>query len=279
MRGAGSEAVRLREVSGGSGVLCSQILATLPSWFGIEESNRHYAEVAERSPAIIARVEDQDIGLLVVVRHGCSAAEIYLMAVRPEWHRRGVGRRMVERAEETLAGEGVEFLQVKTLCDRHPDVGYQHTRAFYTACGFALLEEFPSLGGSANPALQLIKALRADRGGSGPATGGLHHLELWVPNLARAVASWGWLLEALGYQIYQRWPDGRSWCHGGHYVVLEESPALTAASHDRCRPGLNHVAFHAGLRADVDSLTSAAESHGWRLLFPDRHPFAGGPDH
>ncbi|WP_263639389.1 VOC family protein [Klenkia terrae] len=24
---------------------------------------------------------------------------------------------------------------------------------------------------------------------------------------------------------------------------------------------------------------AAAPSHGWRLFFGDRHPFAGGPDH
>jgi catechol 2,3-dioxygenase-like lactoylglutathione lyase family enzyme len=185
----------------------------------------------------------------------------------------------VERAEETLAGSGVEFLQVKTLSDRHPDAGYRQTRAFYAACGFRALEEFPALWRPANPALQLIKALRSDRSASMPAAGGLHHLELWVPDLGRAEDSWGWLLEALGYEPFQRWPHGRSWRQGGHYVVVEQSPALSADSHDRCRPGLNHVAFHAGSRAELDGMVSAATVHGWKLLFGDRHPFAGGADH
>jgi GNAT superfamily N-acetyltransferase len=279
MAAVDTKAVRLREVCGGTGVLCSQILATLSSWFGIEESNRDYAKVAERSPAIIASVDGQDVGLLVVVRHSPSAAEIYLMAVRPEWHRHGVGRRLVQRAEETLAGSGVEFLQVKTLSDRHPDAAYRQTRAFYAACGFRPLEELPTLWGPASPALQLIKALRADRSPSVAVTGDLHHLELWVPDLGRAEHSWGLLLEALGYQPFQRWPEGRSWRRGGHYVVVEQSPALSADSHDRCRPGLNHVAFHAGTRAELDAMTSAATAHGWNLLFVDRHPFAGGAGH
>jgi catechol 2,3-dioxygenase-like lactoylglutathione lyase family enzyme len=30
--------------------------------------------------------------------------------------------------------------------------------------------------------------------------GGLHHVELWVPDLARARAEWGWLLSELGYE-------------------------------------------------------------------------------
>jgi hypothetical protein len=29
----------------------------------------------------------------------------------------------------------------------------------------------------------------------------------------------------------------------------------------------------------VDELTAAAEEHGWMLMFADRHPHAGGPEH
>jgi catechol 2,3-dioxygenase-like lactoylglutathione lyase family enzyme len=120
-------------------------------------------------------------------------------------------------------------------------------------------------------------------------SGGLHHVEVWVPDLAAAEASWSWLLGALGWEPYQNWPAGRSWRLGEVYLVIEQSPALTRPSrdqpsadrpsHDRCAPGLNHLAFHAGTRADVDDLTRRAPGHGWSLLFPDRHPFAGGPEH
>src|SRR6266849_1281640 len=101
--------------------------------------------------------------------------------------------------------------------------------------------------------------------------GALHHVELWVPDLDRAVASWGWLLTALGYQPFQDWPSGRSWWAADTYIVVEQSPDLTAESHDRCRPGLNHLAFHIATPASLDELTAAAQQHGWRLMFPDRH--------
>ena len=108
----------------------------------------------------------------------------------------------------------------------------------------------------------------------------LHHVELWVPDLGRAVESWGWLLERLGHEPYQHWPTGRSWRAGATYVVVEQSPAMTAGHHDRLRPGLNHLAFHVpGDRGDLDALVAEASEHGWRLLFPDRHPYAGGPEH
>ncbi|HEY2791406.1 MAG TPA: VOC family protein [Micromonosporaceae bacterium] len=103
-------------------------------------------------------------------------------------------------------------------------------------------------------------------------------MELWVPDLAAAVASWGWLLGELGWEQFQDWPAGRSWRCDDMYLVVEQSPAMTATEHDRCRPGLNHLAFHAGARADVDRLTAAAADNGWSLMFADRHPHAGGPD-
>jgi catechol 2,3-dioxygenase-like lactoylglutathione lyase family enzyme len=112
-----------------------------------------------------------------------------------------------------------------------------------------------------------------------PSRGVLHHLEIWVPDLDRAAAQWGWLLSELGYQPFQVWPAGRSWRLDATYLVIEQSPATTASEHDRCRPGLNHVAFHAGDREQVDLLAEASQFHGWMLMFPDQHPHAGGMDH
>jgi catechol 2,3-dioxygenase-like lactoylglutathione lyase family enzyme len=120
---------------------------------------------------------------------------------------------------------------------------------------------------------------RAAAAPSRPATGAIHHVELWVPNLDRAIVSWGWLLTSLGYRMFQDWPGGRSWQSGHAYIVVEQSPARTASRHDRCRPGLNHLAFHVAGRELVDELTAEALLHGWKLMFADEHPFAGGPQH
>jgi catechol 2,3-dioxygenase-like lactoylglutathione lyase family enzyme len=109
-------------------------------------------------------------------------------------------------------------------------------------------------------------------------TGGLHHIELWVPDVARSADSIGWLLAELGWQPAQHWLHGVSWHLGSTYLVIEASPDRSAAEYDRHRPGLNHLALHAGDRARVDALTAAALRRGWRLLFADRHPHAGG-DH
>jgi catechol 2,3-dioxygenase-like lactoylglutathione lyase family enzyme len=113
---------------------------------------------------------------------------------------------------------------------------------------------------------------------SQPQPGTLHHVEIWVPDLQRAIDSLGWLLEAMGYQLFQSFKTGRSWLLAPTYIVLEQSPAMSAEQHDRLRPGLNHLAFLAGQPADVEALVHEAGHRGWRLLYPDRHPYAGGED-
>jgi catechol 2,3-dioxygenase-like lactoylglutathione lyase family enzyme len=107
----------------------------------------------------------------------------------------------------------------------------------------------------------------------------LHHIELWVPDLPRAAREWGWLLGRLGCHPYQSWDHGRSWRLGTTYLVIEQSPAMSAAEHDRLRPGLNHLAFHAGPPKRVDVLAAEAPAHGWTHLFADCYPHADGPEH
>ena len=138
------------------------ILRALPQWFGIEESTRMYIRAADDHPTILAVDTErahQPIGFLTLLRHSADAAEVYAMGVLPEYHRQGVGRALTNAAERSLRAMGVTFLQVKTLSDKHPDLGYQKTRAFYLARGFRLLEEFPDLWGPQSPCWQLVKML------------------------------------------------------------------------------------------------------------------------
>jgi hypothetical protein len=54
---------------------------------------------------------------------------------------------------------------------------------------------------------------------------------------------------------------------------------MSAAGHHQLRPGLNHLAFHAGPRQRIDAHTASAPTYGWTLLFADKHPYAGDEDH
>lgn len=108
---------------------------------------------------------------------------------------------------------------------------------------------------------------------------GLHHVEIWVADLASAAQSWGWLLGRAGFERVAEWPEGESWDAEGVYVTLTTSPNLSAGGHDRRRPGLNHLAFWGGSRDEVDAIMAEAPVHGWLPLYHERYPHAGGPDH
>lgn len=112
---------------------------------------------------------------------------------------------------------------------------------------------------------------------------GFHHIEVWVSDLASARAEWGWLLTRLGFESTQEWPEGQSWDTtpnaSSAYLTITTSPNLRDAAHDRRRPGVNHLAFRGGTHEAVDAIMADAEAHGWRPLYHDRYPHAGGPDH
>jgi GNAT superfamily N-acetyltransferase len=141
----------------GLSAACEPILRALPGWFGLEEATRRYIEAIATLPTWLAEVDGQAMGFLTLKQHSPYAAEIYVMGVRPEAHHRGLGSALLHRAESYLRGQGVEYLQVKTLSAAHPDRGYAKTRAYYLAMGFRPLEEFPTLWGETNPCLMLVK--------------------------------------------------------------------------------------------------------------------------
>ncbi len=136
-----------------------RLLRLLPEWFGIESSTQEYVEDARHLPTYLATPDGRPpVGILLVRRHFPAAAEVHLIAVHPEWHRRGVGRRLLSAVERDLAADGVRLLQVKTLGASRPDAGYERTRQFYVGMGFLPLEEMPDLW-PGNPCLIMVKPL------------------------------------------------------------------------------------------------------------------------
>ncbi len=110
---------------------------------------------------------------------------------------------------------------------------------------------------------------------------GFHHVEIWVDDFAEDWPRWGWLLAELGWRPLDAWSGGQSWqSPDGGYLVVEQSRDLHRdVPYDRMRAGLNHLAFWAPTCAAVDRLVDRAPGHGWTLMFPDRHLYAGGEQH
>lgn len=108
----------------------------------------------------------------------------------------------------------------------------------------------------------------------------IHHIEIYVSNLKHSTAFWGWFLEDLGLKPFQEWDNGRSWKIGETYIVFvqAEEDFLDTPYH-RKRVGLNHLAFHAISEQQVDEMTVKLKEKGIKILYADKHPFAGGENH
>jgi GNAT superfamily N-acetyltransferase len=135
--------------------ICETVLRDLPDWFGVEEAVEAYIRDVADLPTFAAG----DDGFLSLELRTLFAAEVYVLGVRRQLHRRGLGSALLAAAEAFLRERGVEYLQVKTLGPSRPDPGYEATRRFYEARGFRALEEMPTLWSADNPCLLLVKRL------------------------------------------------------------------------------------------------------------------------
>ncbi|WP_342603198.1 VOC family protein [Peribacillus sp. FSL E2-0159] len=110
--------------------------------------------------------------------------------------------------------------------------------------------------------------------------GFIHHIELNVSNLYRTVDFWGWFLEEMNYEPFQEWESGKSWRLDDMYIVFvqAETRYLDIPYHQG-QVGLNHLAFHATSRHQVDEITRKLRDRGVTILYADKHPFAGGKEH
>ena len=135
-----------------------QILEALPDWFGIPEAREGYIEKSAGQPFFAAFDGEAPIGFLYLVQTGRDTAELYVMGVLREYHRRGVGRALFAAAKRRARELGYSFLQVKTVqMGRYPE--YDATNRFYLALGFREFEVFPTLWDEWNPCQIYVMAL------------------------------------------------------------------------------------------------------------------------
>lgn len=108
----------------------------------------------------------------------------------------------------------------------------------------------------------------------------IHHIELYVSDLKSSMNFWSWLLADLGYHLYQEWERGQSWKIGETYIVfVQAEERFLDIPYHRSRVGLNHLAFHASSRGQVDEMTAKLAKKGVPILYAEKHPYAGGKDY
>jgi GNAT superfamily N-acetyltransferase len=138
---------------------CRELLANLPGWFGIETANRAYIAVLGTFPTAVATIDDHIVGFAALEIHNDQSIELHVIAVDAKHHRRGIGKALLEWAEEFCRKRGAPWFHVKTLGPSEPDEGYERTRLFYLGQGFSPLFETKELWDAHNPALIMVKKL------------------------------------------------------------------------------------------------------------------------
>lgn len=106
----------------------------------------------------------------------------------------------------------------------------------------------------------------------------VHHIEIYVSDLETSKKFWTWLLvDHLKYSIYQQWDQGISYKFGETYLVfVQTEEKYQNIPYHRCGTGLNHLSFHADSRDFVDKVTEKLIAKDIKVLYKDRHPYAGG---
>ena len=134
------------------------ILEALPDWFGVEESREEYIRKSADLPLYAAYDGNQPIGFICLKETGKDTAEICVMGVLKEYHRKRVGKALFEEAKKAAVRAGYSFLQVKTVqMGKYAD--YDATNRFYLSLGFKEFEVFPTLWDEWNPCQVYVMAL------------------------------------------------------------------------------------------------------------------------
>jgi ribosomal protein S18 acetylase RimI-like enzyme len=139
--------------------ITSEVLRSLPEWFGIEKAVNDYI-MGVRGKPFYAAYDDtgNTVGFICIESHNEFTAEIYLMGILPESHRMGYGGSLVRHAARILAEDGYGVMMVKTLGMSRESAEYEGTRLFYRACGFMPLQELTGIWDE-NPCLIMVKNL------------------------------------------------------------------------------------------------------------------------
>lgn len=62
-------------------------------------------------------------------------------------------------------------------------------------------------------------------------------------------------------------------------MFVQTKEKFLSEGYHRGHTGLNHLAFQASSKEQVDNLTKKLQEKGIEILYKKRHPFAGGEQH
>lgn len=98
---------------GGKQAVTRLILEALPEWFGIPEAREEYIRESAGRIFFCAYDRNRPVGFLYLKETGNATVELYVMGIRKEYHRQGIGRLLFRQARDAASGAGYAFMQVK----------------------------------------------------------------------------------------------------------------------------------------------------------------------
>ena len=135
------------------------ILEALPEWFGIPEAREDYIREAADEIMVVSEEGGRPNGFLCLKETGKDTAELAVMGVLKEHHRKGIGTALFEAAKAIAVEKGYSFLQMKTVqMGRYEE--YDCTNLFYLSLGFKEFEVFPTLWDEWNPCQIYVMSLK-----------------------------------------------------------------------------------------------------------------------
>ena len=88
------------------------VLSSLPEWFGIPESAEEYIAVSAGLPFWTVYADGEPAGFLALRETGPAAVEIFVMAVRKEYHRLGLGRTLWLECLKYAQKQGYQYMRI-----------------------------------------------------------------------------------------------------------------------------------------------------------------------
>ncbi|MBS0287545.1 MAG: GNAT family N-acetyltransferase [Proteobacteria bacterium] len=125
---------------------CRQLTAKLPEWFGIVDANERYAKGCLERTSLCAMLDNNIVGLIVLEFPFPNNANIYWMAVDKSYHHQGVGKQLLQAAQNYCFTHKINTITVETLSLKHNDPLYLKSYHFYEKNGFKPLFELQPYG-------------------------------------------------------------------------------------------------------------------------------------
>ena len=110
------------------------IAKALPQWFS-DKGVKEIAQDLSYEHLLIAEESSEIVGFLSYYTYN-GVGHLAWIGVLPEFHRCGMGTRLVEEFERRMSADRIQVLELKTLSDSEEHEPYERTRRFYEKMGF-----------------------------------------------------------------------------------------------------------------------------------------------